>query len=114
MLNTMPSVRSALLELGYPVVVEAFLSQNNEYPCITYAIENDIQDATGDTLGYSNVYYTVKVWGERVSEVEVLAIKVDEVMRSLGFRRVGTNGMSIDDLYDRTLRYRALGLELFN
>ena len=114
MLNTMPSVRSALLELGYPVVVEAFLTHNTDYPCITYGIENDVQDLTGDTLGYSNVYYTVKVWGHRVSDVDSIAIDVDSTMRGLGFRRVGTNSVAIDDLCNRTLRYRALGLELFN
>lgn len=114
MLNTMPSVRSALLELEIPVVVEAFLTKDTTYPCITYNIENDVQDATGDTLGYSNIYYTIKVWGNRVAEVDSIAIDADGIMRSLGFRRTGTTSVSVDNLYNRTLRYRALGLELFN
>lgn len=114
MLNTMPSVREALLELGYPVIVEGFLTKDITYPSITFTIENDVQDSTGDTLGYSNVYYTVKVWANRVSEADQIAISVDEVMRSLGFRRTGTNMVSVDGKANRTLRYRALGLELFN
>ena len=113
MLNVKPSIVENLLTLGYPVVAEMFLTQDIDIPCISYSLENDVQDLTGDTLGYSNVYYTIKIWGKRIADVEPIAINVDELMRSLGFRRVGTNEMVYEDVFNKTIRYRALGLELF-
>lgn len=111
MLNVMPSIYNELLTIGLPVETEGFLTKEVSLPCITYRCDNDTQDKTGDTLMYSNVYYTIKIWGKRVADLQTYAVKVDEVMRPLGFRRIGTNEIWADDLGQKIIKYRALGLE---
>lgn len=111
MLDIKPFLKKQLETLKYPVVAESFLTSDNEMPCISYALENDTQYLTGDTLGYSNIYFTVKVWGKRIADIEPIAVELDELMRSLGFTRTGTNDMWVDNIGNKTIRYRALGLE---
>ena len=113
MLNIKPSMVSNLSTLELPVVAEPFLTEDTPKPCISYSVENDVQYLTGDTLGYSNIYFTVKVWGTRISDIEENAVKLDELMRSLGFTRTGTIDLWFDNVGNKTMRYRALGLELF-
>lgn len=107
----MPSIYNKLLTIGLPVQPEAFLTKEVSLPCITYYCDNDVQDKTGDTLMYSNVYYTIKIWGKRVADLVTYAAQVDTVMRSMGFRRIGTNEIWVDDLGQKIIKYRALGLE---
>lgn len=111
MIDIKPSMVSNLATLGLPVVAEPFLTEDTQKPCISYYVENDIQYLTGDTLGYSNIYFTVKVWGTRISEIEQYAIQLDALMRSLGFTRTGTADIWVDNVGNKTMRYRALGLE---
>lgn len=113
MLNVMPQIYTELSTIGIPVSAEGSKTKEVVYPCITYRNDNDIQDLTGDTLGYSNVYYTIKVWAHRISDLQIYAVKIDKVMRSLGFVRTSTNEVWADDLGQKLLRYRALGLESF-
>ena len=113
MLNVAPQIYDELSTIGLPVQPEGSVTKEVVYPCITYRGDNDIQDLTGDTLGYSNVYYTVKVWGNRLADILTNSLKVDAVMRKLGFRRIATNELWADDLGQKILRYRALGLEDF-
>lgn len=61
MLNVMTSVYQQLSTIGIPVIAEGSKTINTVYPCISFRNDNDTQDLTGDTLGYSNIYYTVKI-----------------------------------------------------
>jgi hypothetical protein len=69
----------------------------------------------GDTIGYSHVSYTVKVWGTDIEDITAYALHIDTALRTLGFKRVSSN-----ELYDRNstmiqkiLTYEALASEEF-
>lgn len=61
MIDYKPRLRSELETIGLPVVYELFLTKDTGLPCISYIEANNIADLEGDTLGYSDVYFNIKV-----------------------------------------------------
>ena len=72
-----------------PVYAENFLTANTKMPCISYYLSTDCSIKQGDTLGYSEIYYYIKVWSKKASELASYATIIDDKMRQLGFKRVG-------------------------
>lgn len=105
---------TALKEI-LPTYYELTLTKGTKTPCISYQERNNAAEDEGDTLGYSRISYTVKVWGTDIEEITAYALQVDVALRALGFKRV-----SATELYDRNstmiqkiLTYEALALEEF-
>lgn len=114
MINYKPTLYEQLSTIGdYPVLLETAMASGTTYPCITYFLSNDMVRAQGDTLGYSDVYYNIKVWGHRVSEIEPIAVDIDNLMRGLGFTRIGVTELWVNGICQKELRYRGLGKEDF-
>lgn len=84
------------LEGILPTHYEMVLTSNTTTPCISYMELNNIETHTGDTLGYSRIQYQVKVWSNRIKDLQEYALKIDAALRPLGWRRV-----SSQELHDR-------------
>lgn len=104
------------LETVLPTHYEMTLHSGLATPCYSYMELNNNVDANGDTIGYSRIVFQVKVWANDIALIQQYALKADEVLRPLGFRRTNAN-----ELYDREstmiqkiLTFEALGLEEFN
>lgn len=100
-----------------PTHYEMALHKGLATPCISYMETNNqcITDTLGASLGYSRLTYQVKVWGTNIAELQKYALLIDDVMRSLGFKRIASG-----ELYDnnstmiqKILTYEALALEDF-
>lgn len=105
----------AALQTILPTHYEMTLHSGLETPCISYMEINNYVDKNGDTLGYSRLTYQVKVWGNDISQLQKYALRIDKVLRPLGFKR-----LSSGELYDnnstmiqKILTYEALALENF-
>jgi hypothetical protein len=99
-----------------PTYHELALISGLKTPCISYSELNNYVEANGDTLGYSKITYQVKVWGTDMELIQKYAVRIDGVLRPLGFTRTSTN-----ELYDRNsamiqkiLTFEANALETFN
>lgn len=99
-----------------PTHYEMILHSGLKTPCISYMELTNTSRETGDTLGYSTIQYQVKVWSDRVEDLQNYSIQIDDALRPLGWRRVGSN-----ELFDRestmmqkVLTYEANALEEFN
>ena len=57
---------------------------------------NNYTTESGDTLEYSRITYQVKVWGNRIEDLQRYALEIDRVLRPLGFKRTVSG-----ELYDR-------------
>lgn len=101
----------ALCSLGYPVKYELFLKQNQEVPAISYRQANNIQDITGDTLGYSELSYYIKVWSKKEAELTAISLELDDVMRNLGFTRTNAVELWADGIGQIEYTYSALAKE---
>lgn len=105
----------AALNTVLPTHYELTLTRGTKVPCISYMELTNIDAQTGDTLGYSRISYQVKVWGHDISELQKYAQQIDSLVRSLGFKRTGSQ-----ELHDRNstmiqkiLTYEALASEQY-
>ena len=95
---------------------ELALTSKTATPCISYQERDNADTETGDTLGYSRLSYTIKVWGNDIKEIKQYAKQIDRALRPLGFTRV-----SVGELHDKQstmiqkiMTYEALCLEEYN
>lgn len=100
-----------------PTHYEMALTSKNKIPCISYMETNNYAatDTVGATLGYSYITYQVKVWADKVADIQKYALEVDKALRAIGFKRIASG-----ELYDnnssriqKILTYEALALEEF-
>ena len=103
------------LETVLPTYHELALTSKSDVPCISWQERNNYVYANGDTLGYSVLAFTVKVWARTPAEIMKYSLMVDAVLRPIGFKRTSSN-----ELYDRNstmiqkiMTYEALGQEQF-
>lgn len=98
-----------------PTHYEMTVNSKTATPCITYMETNNYVASSGDTLGYSRITYQVKVWGNKLADIQKYALEVDAVLRPLGFTRISSR-----ELYDnnstmiqKIMSYEALALEKY-
>ena len=103
------------LETVLPTHYELALTSKTQTPCISYQEANNYDDATGDTLGYSHISYTVKIWGNYIGDLKNYAKQVDKVLRPLGFKRVSSGELHDKNstMIQKILTYEALASEEF-
>ena len=99
-----------------PTHYEMVLSSQTKTPCISYMELSNSVSTTGNTRGYSNIVYQVKVWSKNIAELQQYALQIDDVLRPIGFKRI-----SATELYDnnsamiqKIMTFEALALEDFN
>ena len=98
-----------------PTHYEMVLHSGLETPWISYMELNNYASDNGDTIGYSRITYQVKVWSNDIAEIQEYALKIDEVLRPLGFKRIASNELfdNQSSMIQKILTYEALGLEEF-
>ena len=99
---------SALQSIGIGVHYELSLTADIKTPCISYQERNNADAETGDTLGYSRITYTIKVWGNDLAAIQENAQKIDRVLRPLGWKR--TSSQELHD-YQSTMIQKILTYE---
>ena len=103
------------LEKVLPTHYEMVLTSKTATPCISYMELNNYTTENGDTLGYSRITYQIKVWGNKIADLQKYALQIDLVLRPLGFKRISSG-----ELYDRNstmiqkiLTFEALAIEQY-
>lgn len=98
-----------------PTYYEMILHSGIKTPCISYMELNNTADETGDTLGYSSIQYQVKVWGEKIGDLQDYAQKIDNKLRPLGWKRISCNELQDKEsvMIQKIMTYEAKALEVF-
>lgn len=106
---------SALKTIGIDVHYEMVLHSGLKTPCISYMELSNIATEEGDSLGYSRLQYQISIWANNISDIQKYALKIDLVLRPLGFKRVGCNEMydTNSTMIQKILTYEALAYETF-
>lgn len=112
MIDLNKEVVSALKPI-LPTYYEFFADGTVEKPCITYAGYGNYDKAWGDTLGWSDVQYMVKIWTDKVIDMQSYSEQVDTAMRGLGFHRISSQELSVDNQLCKMLVYGGLGYETY-
>ena len=96
-----------------PTHYELALTKNTKTPCISYQERNNYDTETGDTLGYSRIIYTVKVWANDIAQIQQYAKEIDRVLRPLGFKRTSSNELHDPQstMIQKIMTYEASALE---
>lgn len=114
MVDTHGQLVSALNSV-LPTHYELALTANTSTPCISYQERDNaaITEIIGATVGYSRISYTIKVWSNRVEELQQYALEIDRVLRPLGFKRI--NSQELHDpqstMIQKIMAYEALVYE---
>lgn len=114
MIDYNKDIRTAL-ETILPTIHEMVLTSNSPTPCISYQERDNAAQETGNTIGYSRILYTVKVWDTSIADIQTYAKQIDNVLRPMGFTRVSSN-----ELYDynstmiqKIMTYECRAIETF-
>jgi len=112
MINYHKEIVSALNKI-LPTHYELALTSKTETPCISYQERNNFDVSTGDTLGYSRLSYTIKIWGNDLATIQQYALKVDVALRPLGFRRLSSGELHDMEstMIQKIMTYEALAKE---
>ena len=99
-----------------PTHYEMALTSGTATPCISYQERNNYVDSNGDTLGYSRISYTVKVWANDLELLQKYALQIDKVLRPLGFTRTSSGELHDNQstMIQKIMTYECLALEQFN
>ena len=98
-----------------PTHHELVLTSKTKTPCISYQENNNYDDLTGNTMGYSRISYTVKVWSTEIAELKKYAQMIDLVLRPLGFKRVSSGELADRNstMIQKIMTYEALASEQY-
>lgn len=91
-----------------PVHHESFVDGKIKLPCLTYKMYDNRDTLVGDTIEYADITYMVKVWSDRVADLEQYSLEVHEVMKTLGFKRINTNEIYVNGVGQRIMIYEAI------
>lgn len=81
------------LEQILPVYLDGNVTEDVELPCISYKLSNDRQLIEGDTVGFSEIRYQLRLWAYTYSDLQRYAKQIDKTMKPLGFERTGSNDL---------------------
>lgn len=70
------------------------LTKKATKPCITYIESGNTQKTVGDTIEYSTINYTIKLWANDPQTIDEKAALIDTAMKELGFVRSGSNELA--------------------
>lgn len=105
---------SALKEI-LPTHYEMTLHSGLVTPCISYMERNNAAAETGDTIGYSRLGITIKVWGNYIDVLNRYAQQIDNKLRPLGWKRTSSGELydNSSSMIQKILVYEALAVEEF-
>lgn len=98
-----------------PTHYEMALTSKTKTPCYSYMELNNYDSTTGDTVGYSVITYQVKVWGNDIGTLQEYALKADEILRPIGFKRISSGELydNASTMIQKILTYECLAIENF-
>jgi hypothetical protein len=107
--NHLVAALNTILPTHYEMVLHSGLAT----PCISYMENNNYVSDSGDTIGYSRISYTIKIWGNQIGELQEYALDIDAALRPLGWKRTASGELydNNSSMIQKILTYEALALE---
>lgn len=109
MIDFDPNIVEALSVI-LPCYYENFITKDITLPCITYVANNNSSYLEGDTLRYSHLNYTIKLWMDNKTQQSYLA-EIDSTMKRLGFVRNSATEIVTGRVIEKIMDYEAIGFE---
>lgn len=74
-----------------PTYYELFVDDKTPIPCLTYQKINDYATDEGDNIRYSVMTYRIKLWTDKLSDIDTYGSQLDDYMFEAGFKRTSYN-----------------------
>ena len=112
MIDCSKEIKQALQTI-LPTYYEMRLSSDTETPCISYQERSNTAQEYSETLEYSRISYTIKVWGYELEQLNTYAKQIDDKLRPMGWKRTGAQELYSyqSALIQKILTYEALAIE---
>jgi len=110
MLDVKTQVQSALNAI-LPTQYELFLDDKAAIPSISYIENMNQRNVDGDSIRYSNIGFTVKLYSYKLSEIATYGPQIDTAMKTLGFWRTSSTELKVNSQIIKSLNYECLALE---
>ena len=114
MIDYHSTLLGALKEI-LPTHYEMTLHSGLKTPCISYMELYNAATDEGDTLGYSRLQYQIKVWSNKIADLQKYALQIDAALRPLGWKRI--NSVELYDpnstMIQKVMTFEATGFENF-
>ena len=111
MLDVNVALVTELNKIGLPVMLENFISTTTGFPCISYIETGNRDTLAGDTIEYSEIITTIKVWDTSMKVLIDNSKSIDIRMKSLGYKRDFGAPLFSGGMGQYILRYKGLGFE---
>lgn len=114
MINYHETIVNTLSDI-LPTYYEMVLHSGIKTPCISYMELNNSVNANGTTIGYSDISYQIKVWGNKLEDLQNYSMEIDKAMRALGWTRYSSQELHDNQstMMQKILTYGALASETF-
>lgn len=109
MIDAKKELLKILNKLNIHVTYELFLNDKTPLPCVSYMQSGDISIYNSKELSLSDVSFIIKVYGKNLTDIERISQEVDKAL--LGFRRIGSNELLINEIICRVLNYSVYAYE---
>lgn len=90
-----------------PTDYELFCQSGAVLPHITYTEYNNYDDTVTNSFYSNNVEMMIKLWVDKVADLDTYSVQIDEFMHSNGWRLESSNELSVDDKVVRMFVYSA-------
>lgn len=112
MIDCSAEIKQALQTI-LPTYYEMRLSANTETPCISYQERSNTAQEYSETMEYSRISYTIKVWGYDLEELNTYTKQIDNKLRPMGWKRTGAQELYSyqSGMIQKILTYEALAIE---
>lgn len=98
-----------------PTHYELILHRGLATPCISYMELDNRDEEQGDTFGYSSIQYQIKVWSNKIEELQQYALEIDKALRPLGWERKASRELHDKEstMMQKIMTYQAKAWEVY-
>lgn len=101
-------IQEHLLELGLPVYNELKVQKTTGIPCITWRLDNDMNNVVGDNLSFNWIQFSVKIWCNDLAVIAQHTEPLSLLMKELGFQQIGSNQLTAGGVTQLETRWRGI------
>ena len=106
MIDSIPELRTIFKAQGIELIPEESTDSGVKYPCVTYRETENSDNKIGDSFGYSNIAFSIQIWGYNMAEITSLCRKTDKIMKGCRFERHMSDMQTYNGLHRKILGYR--------
>lgn len=113
MINKSKEIIAAFKAESIDILSSHVAESKTKFPCFTYSESGNSDSVVGDTLGYSDIQYTIEIWDNNYSSFVENCKTADRIMKELAFVRTSGIEQQYNNLYRKIMIYNLFDKEVY-